>query len=524
MAAAAALPGAAAAASLCVGGGGCSATLQAAVHAAADGDTIRVNAGTYAGGVTIDKNLTILGDGAAGTRISGGGPVLTIGRYRAAHEPTVTLDGLTITGGHTTDSPQSADWFGSDHVVALGGGIDIPPAADYALGATVTIRHSIITNNRVAPTRSVPVGPPCPGGKPCPYAGAGGGGIDSWGSLTLVDTLVTGNRIGTPSGLSQKASDADGGGILSWNGPVTLRGSQVRDNEAGASAPNGRSADGGGVIVQGGTFDMRDSAVSDNRVTLDAALPDSVGVGIVAGGIHLTDNVSTARIVDSSVSGNVLTMTNTVGSTSAFSGGLHVDQGVGTFELLNSDLVGNVIHSDTLAGSTGDANADSAGGEMHGTIIGGRISDNRIVSHSVAGNAGAAAGFSIFTGTITGTLLDGNSVSATSPHGDAYATGGAMIADGGGITLRGVTLRGNSATGIGHAAVYVQGGAIFDWPIPDGPAGGPLTLVDSSITGNVLTGSPNAVVQGGGVYASGVPVTVTNTVLAHNRPDQCDGC
>ena len=71
-------------ATLCVGRAqGCYSTIQAAVDAAHNGDTIRVERGTFDGGVTIDKSVSLLGAGARGTIISGGGPVLTIGAFLA---------------------------------------------------------------------------------------------------------------------------------------------------------------------------------------------------------------------------------------------------------------------------------------------------------------------------------------------------------------------------------------------------------------------------------------------------------
>ena len=48
----------------------------------------------------------------------------------------------------------------------------IPPGADFNPGATVTISHSVIAHNHASPTKSEPFGPPCPGGKACPFAGA----------------------------------------------------------------------------------------------------------------------------------------------------------------------------------------------------------------------------------------------------------------------------------------------------------------------------------------------------------------
>ena len=57
--------GPASAADLCVGGGpGCFATLQGAVDASQDGDTIYVRRGTFAGGVTIDKSVALVGAGS----------------------------------------------------------------------------------------------------------------------------------------------------------------------------------------------------------------------------------------------------------------------------------------------------------------------------------------------------------------------------------------------------------------------------------------------------------------------------
>jgi pectin methylesterase-like acyl-CoA thioesterase len=58
---------------LCVGSKpGCFATIQAAVDAANDGDTITIAPGTFAGGVAIDVSVNIRGAGAGATTISGG--------------------------------------------------------------------------------------------------------------------------------------------------------------------------------------------------------------------------------------------------------------------------------------------------------------------------------------------------------------------------------------------------------------------------------------------------------------------
>ena len=507
---------------LCVGSTpGCYSTIQAAVDAAHQGDTITVEPGTFAGGVTIDVSVRLVGAGAGGTIISGGGPVLTIGEFGASAEPTVSIDGVTITGGITRSSPESVPFTGQEGVFAAGGGVEIPPNADFSGGATVTIADSVITGNRVAPSDTAPFGPPCPGG-PCPFAFAGGGGIDSWGTLTLRSTTVSDNLVGSASGLSTLASDADGGAITSFLGPLTIEGSFIHGNRASATGANARFAEGGAISASDGTLRISSSSVTDNVAALEASLPNSVELLANGGGIHLSGDVRRAGISDSTISGNSVRMTNAVGDAEAFSGGVHVNLGT-AFTMSNSVVSDNSVSSATLAGSSGNAEGDSGAGEMLGTISNTRLTDNTVTVTSSAGDATAFAGAIIDFGSITNSLISDNHVHASSPSGTAFAAGGAIVVDEAGLTFRNSEVSGNTIDANG-AGGTVQGGGIFDAPIDDGPPGGPLTLVDSEVTDNALTGSGAITRQGGGLYIQNLPLTLRHSVIAGNSPDQCFGC
>ena len=107
-----------------IGQAGTFATIQAAVAAAANGDTIMVDAGTYAENLTIDKAVTILGANAgiagtatrgAETRIQGTTTVSALGP--------VTIDGIEVL--NTTNS-------GTQFI-----GVSVHTAAD------VTIENSV---------------------------------------------------------------------------------------------------------------------------------------------------------------------------------------------------------------------------------------------------------------------------------------------------------------------------------------------------------------------------------------------
>jgi hypothetical protein len=494
----------ASAATLNVCQSGCPYTQFApALAAAQSGDTVTIGPGTYAGGVTIDVSVKLVGAGPGATIISGGGPVLTIGVADAASEPTVTIDGVTVTGGVTIGNltPFSG----------RGGGIYIPRAAGPSTGATVTIRNSVIRGNSVAPRVATDSGDPC-----CPFADAGGGGISNDGTLTLDHTLVSDNRADAASGLT---SNAIGGGILNRAfGTLTLKYSVVNDNHAAVSAPNGRFTSGGGIEMVGGVLTIDDSQVSDNSADASLAVPSDVDQSASGGGIHVQENAS-ATIRSTTITGNSVSSTNTVGDAFAFSGGLHAN---GPIVLSDSLVSDNSVAATT---ATGRADVDSGAGEINADakISNTRFTGNSATATSSAGAAHAAAG-AILTAafdrmTISDSVISANRLTATTTTGSSSVQGGG-IGNFGVLTLRNTSVGDNRGTASGPSGL-AQGGGIFNGSFPDGPPSVRLALVDSAVTHNTLTAS--ITVQGGGLFTL-FPVTLTSSVIAQNVPDQCYGC
>jgi nitrous oxidase accessory protein NosD len=129
--------GSAEAKSLVVGPG---QSIQKAINAAHSGDVIRIAPGTYAGGVTIDKSVGLIGSGAGKTIIKGGGPVLTIGKAFARSEPKVTISKVKVTGGRTTSSPISKFYVDKKNVIALGAGSRSHPGSTSGIASPLAPR------------------------------------------------------------------------------------------------------------------------------------------------------------------------------------------------------------------------------------------------------------------------------------------------------------------------------------------------------------------------------------------------
>ena len=488
--------------SLCVGSGAhCFATIQAAVDAANDGGIIHIGPGTFAGGITIDKNLKLIGAGAGATIISGGGPVLTIGEADAPSEPTVAIKGTTITGGVNTATP------------ALGGGIYVPASATGG-GATVTISDSLVTGNRAAPATA---GPGCDG---LPAATGSGGGIDNAGAMTLSNVVVSNNEAG-----SNVSSDADGGGIMNeGQAALILRNSVVNGNVARVTTPNGRFAAGGGIFTRkGSTLTIDASVVNGNTVDYATSVPADHPCGGKgqAGGIKIGgDQTTTVTILNTTIGDNSVIAASSSGDLIAFAGGIDDD---GSLVVRDSTISGNRV-----SGTSGaSAFLDAGGLEIEGaaTITNTRFTGNNLAATAAAGMAlsqgGAIVAVTPELVTISDSVVRGNSASSTTATGSAVVQGSG-IQNGGLLELRGTTVSDNTGTASGPSGV-AQGGGIWNSTLLDEVPIGQLILRNSAITDNALNGSPGITLQGGGLFTT-FPVTLKDSLIATNTPDQCYGC
>ena len=268
--------------------------MQAAVDASHDGDTVRVPAGRFPGGVTITKSITLAGAGARATTLVGGEHVLTIGSFGSeSAPPTVNVSGLTLTGGVAHSTAYSATWIGVDGVFAGGAGLAI--LADRgvrrsdrdALGRGRHREHSDTVGDIRTRPRS----------RPALLAGLPDRVLPVRPGLGCRDRQLRPPDRGALAGHREHrggiASDADGGGIANHL-ELTVDHSSVDGNAAVGSVPNGRFAEGGGIFSEDNTtLTVRNSSVSGNRASLTVGFPELSADGTLletlanAGGIRV---------------------------------------------------------------------------------------------------------------------------------------------------------------------------------------------------------------------------------------------
>jgi hypothetical protein len=487
---------------LCVGGPGCFLTIQAAVDAAHGGDTVRIGPGTFAGGVTIVKSLNLVGSGADKTTIRGGGPVLTIGTWNSPTQPSaVAIRGVTVTGGVNRTFP--------DPVNARGGGIFTANGLDAdgnpVPGASVTITDSVIAGNRVRPSDT------CCGSTPF----AGGAGIESHGDLTLINDTVRDNRVGPD------ASYAGGGGIRQLEGSLTLRHTTVTNNEVVETPPLAVAAWGAGIIVDGccGSVVIADSDISGNRVSVTSTYPDFSDVTASGAALDFDEShTGPVTVTNTRIAGNSVTAVNPVGDANANSI-VYINAG-SPLTMRDSVISGNRVTAhggaDVFACVVLDVNSPAS---IDDTVI----TDNTVSATATAGDVYAACG-AFFAASAEGVLLSDSLVANNRVEvsaGGSATMGGAGISNGGTLTLRNTKVMSNRGS-VAAQSGTVHGGGIWNGPVYEGldPI---LTLTKSTVAGNGVSGSPGLDVRGGGLFTA-VPITLKNSSIKNNTPDQCYGC
>jgi hypothetical protein len=426
-----------------------------------------------------------VGTAAASTIIKGGGPVVTIGDLSGATAPTVSIGGVTITGGLTNGSGPGGT------AIAGGGGVFIPgPDTGNATAATVTISDSVITGNRASPLTVIeptePPGPPC-GPRVCSFAI--GGGIENAGFLTLTNTRVTDNVAGSTPSDPSVATDADGGGIANHpRATLTVRRCLVSGNRAAVNGAFAQFASGAG-IGDDGQLTVEDSQITGNSSEIASSYPG--GAVASSGGIQVTEGGS-GTIARSMVSKNTVDGSDTAGGVTTAAGGIDAD---GALLMTRSLVDGNRISSNVPPGSGFPAIA-----------VGGAIENDGL---------GLA--------TVRDSSINGNSASATSAGGFAAVGGGAVGNLSSQVALERTLVAGNSAAATG-AVGFAGGGGIVN-VVPPGANTPPpvLSLAASAVTANRVSASGGITPVGGGIFTD-TAVTLTRTVIAGNKPDQCSGC
>jgi hypothetical protein len=127
--------------------------------------------------------------------------------------------------------------------------------------------------------------------------------------------------------------------------------------------------------------------------------------------------------------------------------------------------------------------------------------------------------FSFSGVTMTNDVIAEHTASATTGSG-AVGVGGGGIVNGGSLTPSHSTVTKNTGNATGNGGLD-QGGGI--WNSGTGFGSPQLTLAYSEITHNTLAATSGVTVHGGGLYTT-APVSLTNSVIAQNSPDQCFGC
>ncbi len=190
-------------------------TIAAAVDAATDGDKIAIRAGRYAGDVTVDEDVTIVGAGAGVTVIDfPPSPIFPRIGFFIAPGSTVAIRGLTIDATASIDSGGISSWgtLALKRVVVENANSVF--LAGILNNGTMSLKDSVVRNN-VSEIY---------------------GGIGNNGQLTIQDSSVTSNQ-----------SYFDGGGIDN-NGTLVVKHSTISDNDAGLGSG---SWVGGGILNNG---------------------------------------------------------------------------------------------------------------------------------------------------------------------------------------------------------------------------------------------------------------------------------
>ena len=353
-----------------------------------------------------------------------------------------------------------------------------------------------------------------------------GGGVDDYGTATLIDCTISGNA---------------GGGFVNNFGSATLTDCTISDNSqaitdsaaaAGCGAteqprsPTARSAAtrhpaGGGLVNYGGPLTLTNCNVSGNSAQYGGGVLND-GFGAKYGAEYATTTLTNCTISgNSAISGGGLQ--NIDGAMTLANCAVDNNQAVGSFDFATAEGGGILsnggslsISSSTVAGNTatGVVGANYPSGLVAGYGIGGGI--------ALGGNGTATVTNTAFLGNLAQGAAGASGLIGGEARGGAIAVGRFNTGDdGASLTMSGCLLIGNvaqgGAGGSGADGGNASGGGIF--VAVDASATVDQTVVSMNLALGGLAGAGGSDGDGigGGLYIStGGVVTLKKTTVALN--------
>ena len=447
-------------------------TVQAAIDAAVDGDTIIIAPGTYTGDGNRDidfkgKTITVQSIDPNDPNVVAATIIDCEGQGRGFYLKGcsgATMSGLTITNG----------------LADIGGAI-------YCEGSEITLYKCCIQKN--ATLDGLPGSCPTTPGQ---RGGDGGGIYLSQSSVRVISSLISSNTTGnggagSPACYSYSPSSSwyTYGGDGGYGGGIACRNDSVLDIEdsvaagnttgqggyAGGAASVGAGGKGAGIFCdKSSLLKMRKCSISSNTAGRGGRGP--IGSWSFGGGIYC----SSGTVVDSQFHNNKADAWSETAFVTALGGGMYIDGG--------NMAMSNSVFSGNMAGLQGGW--DSYGGALY--ISGGAHTISNCTFDDNHANWGTALWSRASALELRDSRLLGNT------NGDPTSPGCAIDAGGWKLTVAGCTICRNQGGGIEDNATY-------------------SVISDCFIESNV----------GPGIRISGKNYTITRCVIAANQSDHYGG-
>ena len=307
------------------------------------------------------------------------------------------------------------------------------------------------------------------------------------GTLTIKTSVLTGNLTPNAGGV---AVVTDGNLIIEGN-PTGYNYTILSGNSTTVTGGNGGTISFSDNTTDGRMLSLSKVIVSGNQAPAGAA--DGGGLYVSGNGSTDPANMTQVNIVDSVISGN-----STTGSNSQGAGAFFKDAEVA--------LTGTIVSLNRSFGTNSrGAGIYVSGGSL--TVENSANNNSLITQNSTYGNYAPGAGIANLGGDVT---LNGTTVSRNTTSGnDSHGAG--IYSSGGSLTLNDTTVSESSSSAAGS-----KGGAIYTDTNLTGSQS--ATLFNSTISGNT------AIFRGGGVYnADGLLKIQYSTITNNSVPYFANG-